>query len=180
MVGTLGSLNDFGGDERGAKGTPERIAKYNGLAQTLRSSNFFKVVPLTDITEAPTRGAHSRSWARVENDRVVLLAIRPPFTAPREAYGVRDMIEVHAPVVVASRTSEDITRSNRLAIVPYGDGEISIRRQQGRRAEVVTHHFGGAVTEANTAINSGRLKLPLAERAASNNFVEWIDVRITS
>ena len=180
VVGTLGSLNDFGGDERGAKGTPERIAKYNGLAQTLRSSNFFKVVPLTDITEAPTRGAHSRSWARVENDQVVLLALRPPLMTGKDEYGLRDMVHAHAPVVVASRTSDDITHSNRLAIVPFGEGEISIRREQGRRADVVTHHFGGSVTEANIVINSGRLRLPLAERAASNNFVEWIDVRITS
>lgn len=180
VVGTLGSLNDFDGDERGAKSTPERIAKYNGLTQTLRSSNFFKVVPLSGVTEAPTRSAHSRSWARVEDDRVVLLAIRPSVRAQTSAHGLPDMIHASAPVVVASRTVDDISHTNRLAVVPYGDGEISIRRGQGRRAEVVTHHFGGAVTQAQVAIENGRLKVPITERGPANNFVEWIEIRIFS
>jgi hypothetical protein len=180
VVGTLGSLNDFGGDERGGKSTPERIAKYNGLTQALRSSNFFKVVPLTDITEAPSRSAHSRSWARIEDGSVVLLAIRPPLTTRTNAHGLQNLIHAAAPVVIASRTRDGIARSNRLSVVPYGDGEISIRREQGRRADVFTHHFGGAVTEAHIPIDNDLLKLSITERGAANNFVEWIDVRITS
>ncbi len=61
VVGTLGSMNDFRGDERGEKSTPELIAKYNGLTHAVRSSNFFKVVPLTESRKLPVEAAaHAR------------------------------------------------------------------------------------------------------------------------
>jgi len=187
VVGTLGSLNDFGGDERGDKGTPELIAKYNGLTQTLRSSNFFKVVPLDGVTEAQTRSAHSRSWARLEDGKVVLLAIRPdmpdishvPIANRATISGLRGMVRTPVPVVVASRTKEDIAHAGRLAVVPYGDGQISIHREQGRRADILTHHFGGAVTQNRIAISNGQLILSVKQRGVKNDLVEWIDVHVS-
>ncbi len=188
VVGTLGSLNDFGGDERGEKSSPERIAKYNGLTQALRSSNFFKVIPLDGVTEAQTRSAHSHSWARLEDDKVVLLAIRPDMPAMESVpvadrasiSKLRSMVRTPVPVVVASRTKEDIAHSGRLAIVPYGDGTISIHREQGRNADVHTHHFGGAVTQTHIAMDNGQLNLPVKQRGANNDLVEWIELHIVS
>jgi hypothetical protein len=188
VVGTLGSLNDFGGDERGDKSSPQLIAKYNGLTHALRSSNFFKVVPLDGVTEAPTRSAHSRSWARMENGKVVLLAIRPdmpdindvPAANRATISALRDLVQTPAPVVVASRTKEDIAHTGRLAVVPYGDGQISIRRDQGRKVDIFTHHFGGAVTQTHATIENGRLSFPVKERGAKNDLVEWMDIQIAS
>ncbi len=77
-VGTIGSLNDFKADEQGEGSTPELVAKYNGVAKVLRSTNTFEVLPLGAISEAPTFGAHARSWARFEGGELVLLAFRPP------------------------------------------------------------------------------------------------------
>lgn len=187
VVGTLGSLNDFGGDERGDKGTPELIAKYNGLTQALRSSNFFKVVPLDGVTEAQTRSAHSHSWARLEDGKVVLLAIRPnmpeissvPIVDRATISRLRGMVRTPVPVIVASRTKEDIAHTGRLAVVPYGDGQISIYTEKGRKADVFTHHFGGAVTQTHLAIDNGELNLPVKQRGAKNDLVEWIDVHVS-
>ncbi|MGB8260079.1 MAG: TIM-barrel domain-containing protein, partial [Terracidiphilus sp.] len=73
-VGTIGSLNDFQGDEQGLGATPERIARYNGIARCLRTTAVFETVPLGTVDEAPTLGAHARSWARFEEGELVLLA----------------------------------------------------------------------------------------------------------
>ena len=61
LLGTLGSLNSFFGDEEDQVPTRDLIAKYNGLSQALRSSNIFTIEPVeADYIEA-TRGAHSPS-----------------------------------------------------------------------------------------------------------------------
>jgi hypothetical protein len=83
------------------------------------------------------------------------------------------------PVVVASRTKEDIAHSDRLAVVLYGDGPVSIHREQGRKADVYTHHFGGAVTQTHIAVDNGQLNLPVAQRGVKNDLVEWIDVHVS-
>ena len=140
------------------------------------------------MTEAQTRSAHSHSWARLEDDKVVLLAIRPnmpamesvPVADRASISKLRGMVRTPVPVVVASRTKEDIAHSGRLAIVPYGDGTISIHREQGRNADVHTHLFGGAVTQTHIAMDNGQLNLPVKQRGANNDLVEWIDLHIVS
>jgi hypothetical protein len=123
----------------------------------------------------------------LEDDKVVLLAIRPDMTAiegvPIADRGsiskLRGLVRTPVPVVVASRTKEDIAHSDRLAVVPYGDGTISIRREQGRKADVSTHHFGGAVTQTHITMDNGQLNLPVKRRDANNELVEWIDVHVS-
>ncbi len=152
-VGTIGSLNDFRGDERGEKNTPELSAKYNGIANALRPSNLFKVVPLDAASEGATRAAHSGSWARLENDKVVLLAVRP--NAPGSAgtsHPLRELVYSTVPAVVTSQTDDDIEHTNTLAVAAYGQGEISIRRKSGTRADISTHHFGGLITRSAVPI----------------------------
>ena len=39
----------------------------------------------------------------------------------------KDLVRCNTSVVVASKTSEGIARCEKLGIVPYGDGELSIR-----------------------------------------------------
>ncbi|HEX5484217.1 MAG TPA: hypothetical protein VFZ08_16485 [Terriglobia bacterium] len=184
VVGTLGSLNDFQGDEQGEHGTPERIAKYNGLTRILRKSNIFRVQPLDVEYEAPTRGAHSRSWARYENNELVLLAIRPPCDAniaydESESSQVRDAIHTTAPVVVASRTTDGIGKTDSLGVVPYADGEVSIRRTQGGEAEVTDHWFGGASTHRRAQLQNGFCQLAVKLKGDNNALLEWIDIRFS-
>ena len=72
LIGTLGSLQPLGVDERGATGTPERIAKFNGLSRLLRPASQFRIEVLGDRPVfAATRAAHATSWARYEGDELV-------------------------------------------------------------------------------------------------------------
>ncbi len=185
-VGTLGSLNDFRADEQGEGSTPLLIAKYNGLTQTLRSSNIFKIVPLGVVYEAPTRGARARSWARMEEGQLVLLAYRPPVPGERDPLasrsvvpGVENAVQSNVPVVVSSQVREGITRGGKLAVVPYGSGEIVIRREQGREASIISHYFGGTVVKSQSVIENGQLKITAQDRNSAQMPLEWIELSIT-
>ena len=106
-VGTLGSLNSFSGDEEDERATPERVAKFNGLAQALRAANTFSIRPVGADYVSPTRGARAPSWARLENNEVVLLALRHGgILKMRRPSKFEDLVQVTASVVVASRTEE--------------------------------------------------------------------------
>ena len=185
VVGTLGSLNDFQGDERGQHSTPELAARYNGLTRLLRKSNVFQVVPLGAHYTAAARGACSRSWARLEDGKTVLIALRPAFEMD-EASGelsaeeakLKEMVLATVPVVVASLTSEGLDRADSLALVPCGDGEVSIRRAQGGEAEVVEHWFGGSSTSSRASIHDGFCRLKVRTRGENNQPLEWIELKL--
>ncbi|HTV54930.1 MAG TPA: hypothetical protein VMI06_08425, partial [Terriglobia bacterium] len=185
VVGTLGSLNDFRGDEQGERSTPQRIAKYNGLTHLLRKSNTFRVVPLDVDYEAPTRGARSRSWARFENGELVLLAIRPGADfnsayseSPVTEGGVRDVVRAASPVVVASRTRDGIVKADSLGVVPYGNGELRILHSQGSEAEIKEHWFGGGITGNRVELHGGYFSFTVKQQSAGGSPLEWIEVSI--
>ena len=122
-AGCIGSLNDFHTDEQGESGPPEIIAKYNGISKILRKTNVFEMIPIGTISDAPTFGAHARSWARYEDGQLVLIAHRPPeqdgdYTAgprrpdPQDAGTVKSPV----PVIVAARGKNSILLDAELAI----------------------------------------------------------------
>jgi hypothetical protein len=88
------------------------------------------------------------------------------------------VVRAHAPVVVASQGSEGITRSSKLAIVSYGAGEIFIRREQGKKAEILSHYFGNTAVPAKASIEDGFLRIVAIERDPAGKPLEWIEVRI--
>jgi hypothetical protein len=185
VVGTLGSLNDFRGDEQGEQSTPQRIARYNGLTHLLRKSNTFRVVPLAVDYEAPTRGARSRSWARFENGELVLLAIRPgadvngPYSESPVTEGrVRDIVRAASPVVVASRTRDGIEKAESLGVVPYGNGEVRLLHSQGSEAEITEHWFGGGITPNRVELHDGYCSFGVKQQSADGSPLEWIEVTI--
>ena len=184
-MGTIGFIADLAEDERGEHGSPERVAKFNGLARLVRPGNVFEVVPFGAVAEAPTYGAHARSWARLEGGKLVLLAFRP--VAPGEENTLAeqathpdliDAVRAAAPVVVASLDSESISRSNQLAIVSYGSGDILIRRERGMQAGVVCHYLGGRTIPGKASVEDGFLRLR-AETHAGNMPLEWIEVQVS-
>jgi hypothetical protein len=181
-VGTIGSLNDFRGDEESEVCTPEIIAKYNGIAKVLRATNIFEILPLETVSQSPTRGAHARSWARFESGRLVLLAQRPPISGeenplmkPRDTRA-QDVVRCAVPVVVASRDSDAIGKSSELAIVAYGGGEVAIRRQIGKSALIESHYFGGSVAQSHIQIVDGWLRIQVERQNKAGNPLEWIEV----
>ena len=185
-LGTIGSMNDFRGDERGESGTPELIAKYNGLTHAIRSTGEFEAVPIEYLYEAPTRGAHPRSWARFEGERLVLVAKRPPvpWDATSSTRGsddprIMDAVRCDVPVVVASRTREGIAETQSLAIVPYGSAAVMVKRTTGKKAELIFHYLGGHFeTGPAVQIADGVMKVAVRERNASGAPLEWIEVNV--
>ncbi len=185
-VGTIGSLNDFNGDEQGERGSAATVAKYNGIAKTLRSATRFRVLTLGADSEAATFGAHAHSWARLEGDEVVLLALRPvlageetPSARSADDDVFRGLVQAGVPVIVASRGAGGLSRDAELAVVPYGDGVISIRRTSGKRAWVVHHYFGGAVAQEDVVIEGGRLNLTARLKGPAGQPLEWMEVHIS-
>ncbi len=186
-MGALGCLNDFTDDEQGERSTPERIARYNGLTQVLRTTSVFEVLPIDTVPEAPTLGAHARSWARFEQGQLMLLAYRPPLpgeenplsASSRSDPRVREVVECSMPVVLASKTSESIGRAHKLALVPCADGEIVLRCREAKQARLLHHYFGGAVTEEAAPIEAGRLRLTARIHNAANQPLEWIEIFLT-
>jgi hypothetical protein len=184
--GTIGSLNDFHADEQGEKGSPEFVAKYNGMSNVLRPTNIFEVIPLGSISEAPTYGAHARSWARLEDGQLVLFAYRPPIPGEANPLAseathplVRNAVHSRVPVVIASRGKSSISKDGELAVVAYGGGEISILRESGKQAEIVSHYFGGEIAQGQEQIPDGRLTITVADRSAAGKPLEWIDIHIS-
>jgi hypothetical protein len=186
-MGSIGSLNDFTGDEQGEAATPDLIARYNGIANVLRLTMLFEVLPVDAVSIGPTSGAHARSWARFEDGELTLLAWRPPIvgdevllnTASPIDSRVKDAVQSVGPVIVSSRTGEAIGRSSNLAIVSYGGGEISLRREQGQQAKVISHYFRGVNTEATFPIVGGRLEFDAKSHHTADTPLEWIEVHIS-
>ncbi len=184
-VGTIGTLNDFQSDEEGGAATPEAIARFNGVTQVVRPTNIYEVLPFDTVSQAPTLGAHARSWARFERGKLVLLAYRPPEAGSENTLAtramdprVKDIVRSSVPVLVASKTDESIAATTRLAVVPYGEGEIKIARKQGREAAIVSHYMGGGVSNEQASIEAGRLTLTARGRNAHGKPLEWIEVTI--
>jgi hypothetical protein len=183
-VGTIGSLNDFPLDEEGESSSPQTIALYNGITKTLRPTTTFEIVPLGIVPIAPSRGANPRSWARLEGGQLTLLAWRPPIpgeTNPLASTSsdprIRDAVGSLAPVIVSSRGNLGIARARQLAVVAYGPGEIVIRRDEGRQAEIISHYFGGSAVTSQAQIDRNELKLSPALDHVGNP-LEWIEINI--
>jgi hypothetical protein len=183
LIGTLGSLNSFTGDEQDSMPTPERIAKYNGLAQVVRASNTFSMVPIDAGYFGPVRGAHAWSWARIENGEVVLVALRERCLDGRKGAGkFRDLVSANTSVVVASKTRDGIERATKLAVVPYGEGALTVKREAGAFPSVsmTEHYFGGRSNVRRLSVESGRLRVPLRERSEDGSILEWIELDMQS
>lgn len=186
-VGTIGSLNDFQGDEQGESVDSNRVARYNGIARALRSTTTFEVVPFGTIEEAPTLGAHARSWARIEGGELVLLAYRPPtpgsanplLQKPTGNVEIDGAVESDAPLLITSQTAEGIARSGHLAVVPCGKGVISIRRKAGHSAEIRRHYLGGEVVLERVSVTGGYLKITNHETSKPDHPLEWVEVHIS-
>jgi hypothetical protein len=180
-VGTLGCLGSFFGSATPGDGaTPERVAKYNGLTHLVRPSNQFSIVPLDAEFEAPTRGAHASSWARMENGEAVLVALRKQRLVGGAGAGkFRDLVSTNASVVVAARSGDSLARATKLGVVPYGDGELTVNLKAAvASAEAIEHYFGGARHSKSLAFEKGYLRVPFRERAENGSLVEWIEITI--
>jgi len=90
------------------------------------------------------------------------------------------VVRATASVVAASKTGDGITKTTRLAVVPYGEGELVIQRtdRQACEADVIEHYLGGSTKESRLEIREGTLRLPLRERDEKGSPLEWIELNV--
>jgi hypothetical protein len=112
---------------------------------------------------------------------VVLVALRERRWDGQKGRGrFKDIVSSNTTVVVASKTEAGLERASRLAIVPFGDGEVSLMRGIGAlgAAQVTEHYFRGGSATKRIQILNGQLRVPVRERANDGSFVEWIEVAV--
>ncbi|HMD83261.1 MAG TPA: hypothetical protein VKO18_01015 [Terriglobia bacterium] len=181
-IGTLGCLASLGGNvEDGSKPTPERLAKYNGLTYLVRPTNLFNIQPLDAIYEAATRGAHASSWARREDGKVVVVALRPRrLDGGAGTSEFEGSMSTTAQVALASLTQDSVTEAKKLGVVPYGEGRLTLRRNSKTSgiAKATEHYFGGQSRTSKVDVRHGVLEIPLRERSDAGVPLEWIQVEI--
>lgn len=176
-LGTIGSLVSFSGPGAKTGATPERIAKFNGLTHVIRYTETFSISPVDPEFYGPERGPHVPSWARSEDGKVVLVALRQIGFDGRKGLGrYGDLVSTNTSVVVASQTQYGLAEAERLAIVPYGDGVVVLKRSGGATADITEHYFRGGESKQQLAIVGGVLRVPLREKAADGAIVEWYEV----
>jgi hypothetical protein len=178
-IGSIGSLLSFYGPDAKTGATPEHIAKFNGLTHVIRYTDTFSILPVDPEFYGPQRGPHIPSWARMENGEVVLVALRQYGFDGRKGSGkFRDLVSTTTSVVVASKTKDGIAQADQLAIVPYGDGELTLKRTGGVSAGVTEHYFRGGKSTQQIPISNGVLRVPLHEKGDDGAIVEWFEVDI--
>jgi hypothetical protein len=181
VSGTVGSLQSFRGDEMGDSLSPYTIAKFNGLGKARRTTTFFHIEPLDCNFFSVAHGTHSSSWARYENDKVVLLALRN-YRLDGPGGGVKkfkNLVETNTSVFLVSGTDDAIGKSDKLSIVPYGNGKVDIRCQkESGNVFIKEHLLGGRIVEHILTIQNGLLSIPVRESISDNEIVEWMEVVI--
>ncbi|MES2390761.1 MAG: TIM-barrel domain-containing protein [Acidobacteriota bacterium] len=186
-AGTIGSLNDFQGDEFGETSSPGAIALYNGFCKAIRQENIFEVIVYPPPRlEASIAGGHARSWARVSAGKVTLLAQRPASFddsdtldhRPTDAR-VAGLLETSAAVVVASMDADSVTTTSRLIVVPCDTGHMRLKRIRGTNARVTTHLFDGTSTATVVALQEHILSLDLVRLSTHGVPIEYLEIEIS-
>ncbi len=180
-TGTLGSLLSFTGDEEGEGPDSAIVAKFNGLTHLLRPTVTFRLEAVEWAAISATRGARSPSWARWEGDNLTLVALRKGHWNGGPVSGrYRDIASTTAPLVLASKTGDDLRRSNLLALVPFGDGEVTLKTEASipRRADIVEHLFGGKKKLTSLKLTAAECRVSFREKDEQGTPVEWVEINV--
>jgi hypothetical protein len=175
--GTLGSLHCFDGDENGDLPKDEWIAKYNGLSAIVRKQIHFQIHPVDAKWQGGLRAAFSPSWERMENDKTVLIALRTHrFDGKPASKSYKDILYTDVMLVIASLTSDGISESKRLGIVPFGDGRCVIRRSSAAQTvKLVEHYFSGRTYEQQITSHSDHIEFDL-EQIRDTEILTWLEI----
>jgi hypothetical protein len=175
--GTLGSLHCFDGDENGDLPSEESIAKYNGLAAIRRPETSFEVHPVDATWQGGLRAAFAPSWERLEDGKTVLLALRTQrFDGKPAIQAFKEILHTDVMLVVASLTEDEISRSLRLGIVPFGKGSCRIRHLGGHQtARLTEHYFDGSEWGTTVTLLNEVVELRLRQ-SRRDHVLEWLEI----
>jgi hypothetical protein len=175
--GTLGSLHCFDGDENDDLPSEEWIARYNGLAAIRRRGTRFEVRPVDASWQGGLRAAFAPSWERLEDGKTVLLALRTHrFDGKPAIQAFKDILHTDVMLAVASLTEDEISRSLRLGIVPFGEGNCRIRHLGGHQtARLTEHYFDGRKWETIITLRNEVVELRLRP-SRGDHVLEWLEI----
>lgn len=175
--GTLGSLHCFDGDENGDLPKEDWIAKYNGLSAILRKSPNFHINPVDAKWQGGLRAAFSPSWERIEDGKTVLIALRThQFDGKLASKAYKDILHTDIMLVVASLTADGISESNRLGVVPFGEGKCVIRRSSAAQTvKLVEHYFSEQTFEQQITSQSDHIELNL-QQSREHEILTWLEI----
>ncbi|GAA4214406.1 hypothetical protein [Actinocatenispora rupis] len=165
-AGPIGTLSGVGDDERGGRLTPAVAARHVGLTAIARRTSMFRVDPVSPVTVGAATGARSSSWLRYEADVPVLACLRARDGAAHHAG-----IGTDADVVVASLTDQPVSDADRVGVVPFGTGTLTLA---GRPGTVTYHRLDGSQRAAPAGHHDGALSVPLD--GAGDPPVTWIEI----
>lgn len=171
--GSLGSLHCFDGDENGEKPSAMQIAKFNGLNSLVRKEAFFSTKPVHAKWQG-IRAGLAPSWERIENDKIVLLALRTHLFDGKPAPNhYSDILETNITLVVAALDDKSIAASNHISIVPFGDGYCTLKHN-GTKATVTEHYLSGRKIEIQMTF-SDQLTIAV-QQSRGEEVLEWIEI----
>jgi hypothetical protein len=172
IIGTAGVIAPLAGDEFGARLTPSLAARYNGIARVMRRNTRYEVALYDADLRDPETGPVARSWGRVEDGRTVAVVARP---GGGDA-AVTPVVRSACRVAVASLTDDDIATSAAIAVVPFGDGAVEVRRTMTAAPRVRAHLLDGREVPAEWEAIEGAVRVRARTAADDGTPVEWIEV----
>ncbi|MDV6330680.1 TIM-barrel domain-containing protein [Asticcacaulis sp. 201] len=178
LAGPMGGIADPSGDERGQTPTREMVARFNGLSRIARPTTRFTLDVTTADPISVIKGAHSPSWIRREEGKIIGLALRCSdwFGSPGTKE-LRGIIETEIDVVIVAQDELGLSQSRRLGIVPIQSGRLTLVPAQRRGTVTMTEHYAdGSRRVSRQNLNNGRLTLSLHTHSAAGVPLEWCEV----
>ncbi|MBE0672622.1 MAG: hypothetical protein IH588_18760 [Anaerolineales bacterium] len=169
--GSLGSLHCFDGDENGETLSAMHIAKFNGINSLVRKEAFFTTKPVHAKWQGGLRAGFAPSWERIENGKTVMLALRTyGFDGKAVSNRYKDVIQSNIMLIVAALDDEEIGESSHIGIVPFADGDCTIKNSH-KSATIIEHHLNGTESVSHLTFTD-RMFLNLQQ----NQTLEWVEI----
>jgi hypothetical protein len=178
IMGTIGSLAPFVGDENGEHASRAQIARYNGLAQLTRWTPHFTVEFLEAQLHYPMLGPRASSWVRMEPMGAVVVALRPGVGhGGHVETHYRDLLSTDCSLVAASLDERALADTTRIGLVTLGEGTVRLRRPR-RRAAVVAHLDGGGEWAMPATMDGDEVVIPVTDWAPNGAAIEFVEVHL--
>ncbi len=163
LAGPVGALVGFRGDVWGARPSAEDVACFNGISDLTRPATVFTFEPHHPNRLGGSQGATAASWVRREQDEVVGAAIRTMgLDGLPVAAEIPGVAATTAQVVVLSTTDAPLARTSGLGVVPFGEGRLSLRREEDAEvAHIRVRLLGGASSTTSALVTDSRLGIDL-------------------
>lgn len=172
LIGAPGLIAPLAGDEYGERLTPALAARYNGVARIARRGQPYRAVFSDAELRDPADGPRARTWAREEDGAITVVALRPDASGIARA---SDVATATCRAAIASLGDADVRSADRIAIVPFGEGIVTLTRGDARVPRATAHLFGGATVAVPVRSIPERIEIEVATEHAGAP-IEYVDI----